>query len=516
MNKVVTFHVSRIVFQIEEDAFQKLKSYLDATKLHFSKMESGSEVYEDIEARIAEIFSERITSSKQVITNKDVDEMISMMGKPEEFQESTSANATNQEVPPPLPSQRSRLYRDPDNRVIGGVCSGLAAYFNIDPVWLRIAFAVSFLCFGCGFLLYLILFFCMPKARTAAQKLEMHQQTFNLFNIEQALKKGMSQSGWKFRDPHDKTNQTFRNKPNRNLILALITVALIIFLSVGFAFNGNAFHSNHFGNIFLFCLIFAVLVASSIRLISSFLKFVLGFISILLLLAVGLAMVHEINPTLFNHWIKESHSFSWNSFSSSFGSEVVTGNDVLKTESRGIVDFSKIETTGSWNVEVKCQEKQSLEISADENLLPLVQTKVSGKRLLIFIKDGYSIKTNHPITLKISVPNLEKFSLSGSGNITIANVKNEKLVVDTSGSGDFNLSGETNDFKVDLSGSGDINAKNLRSSRADIDIAGSGSVQVFATNELNASIAGSGDIAYYGNPQKVHQDIAGVGKLIKN
>ena len=124
----------------------------------------------DIEARIAELFNPKITTSNQVITQKDVEDMIGVMGRPEQFAgDSGEAETTGSAAPSQARTQR-RLFRDPDSRILGGVASGLASYVGTDPVWIRLLFVVMFFLGLGGFFLYIILWIVIPEAKTAAQK----------------------------------------------------------------------------------------------------------------------------------------------------------------------------------------------------------------------------------------------------------------------------------------------------------------------------------------------------------
>ncbi len=207
MNKTLTINISQIVFHIDENAFEALSKYLNTIKSYFNNNASRDEIITDIEARIAEIFSAKINASKQVITQTDVDEMIAIMGNPEVFKNAeefdqntnnTQSNTFNENT-----NKTKRIFRDPDDKVIGGVCSGIGAYFGIDPIWLRLAFAIAFFIFGTGFLFYLLLLVVIPKAKTTAEKLEMRGEKVNINNIEKKIK-----------EEFDDIKKTFNNKDN--------------------------------------------------------------------------------------------------------------------------------------------------------------------------------------------------------------------------------------------------------------------------------------------------------------
>ena len=199
MNKTVTVNIGGMVFHIEEQAYEQLRKYLEAIRGYFTTSDGRDEIIQDIESRIAEMFSERIGTSRQVLLPSDVDHIINVMGKPEQVagadDENSNANAgagqANAGSQTNWTSAEARgyrrLYRDPDDKVVGGVCSGISHYVGIDPIWIRLIFAGAFFFWGSGFLFYLILLIIIPKAKTTAEKLEMKGQPVNIDNIKRTI-----------------------------------------------------------------------------------------------------------------------------------------------------------------------------------------------------------------------------------------------------------------------------------------------------------------------------------------
>jgi len=204
MKKTFTINISGSIFHIDEDAYEKLQNYLQMLNRHFGASEEGKEILQDIEARIAELFNEKMKDGGDVIIDPWVDEVISRMGTPEDFMEDGEGEA---ETAAPAASTRvkRRMYRDPDRRVLGGVCGGMGAYFNIDPVILRIVFFVLFFVIGpFNFVLYLMLWIAVPKARTTAQRLEMKGEEATVSSIEKSIKeevKDVKASYQRFKNP---------------------------------------------------------------------------------------------------------------------------------------------------------------------------------------------------------------------------------------------------------------------------------------------------------------------------
>jgi len=187
MKKTINVNLGGIVFNIDDDAYIKLKAYLDQIEIYFANEKEGREILVDIENRMAELFQERSKGTGRVIAMEDVDEVIRILGKPEEIGDPENGYEKTR-------SSRSssyryrRIYRDPDNRVLGGVCSGMGAYWQIDPLVIRILFLVAFFGFGIGLIIYLILWIVIPEAKTAAQKLEMKGEPVNISNIGKTVK----------------------------------------------------------------------------------------------------------------------------------------------------------------------------------------------------------------------------------------------------------------------------------------------------------------------------------------
>jgi len=189
MKKTFTINISGSVFHIEEDAYEKLRDYLQMLTGHFGSDADGREILQDIEARIAELFSKKMEAEgKDVILKVWVEEVMTRMGKPEDFIEEEE-ETKQPEVQPAGVRIKRRMYRDSDHRVLGGVCSGMGAYFNIDPVVLRIIFFILFwISAGIALLVYIMLWIAVPKAKTTAERLEMRGQEATVSNIEKSIK----------------------------------------------------------------------------------------------------------------------------------------------------------------------------------------------------------------------------------------------------------------------------------------------------------------------------------------
>ena len=195
MEKTFTINISGSVFHIEEDAFEKLQDYLQLLKRFFETQKGGQEILQDIESRIAELLQEKINEGQEAVTGEWVDEVMQRMGKPEDFMDQDQTeNAETLATEVKGEKTKKRMYRDSENRVLGGVCSGMSAYFNIDPVFLRILFVLLvFVGVGISAIVYLILWIVVPKARTTAQRLEMRGEDATISNIQKTVQEEVNE-----------------------------------------------------------------------------------------------------------------------------------------------------------------------------------------------------------------------------------------------------------------------------------------------------------------------------------
>ena len=200
MNKTVNLNLAGTFFHIDEDAFGKLSRYLDAIRRSFSDLNGQDEIIKDIEARISELFSEKINDISQVITIRKLDEVIAVMGQPEDYM-------IDEEIfDDPSPDEKSKafnkqLFRDADDKFIAGVSSGLGHYFDVDTIWIRLAWiAMVLLGFGAPVLVYIVLWVLIPEALTTSEKLKMNRKPVNISNIEKKIKEELKNASGKIKE----------------------------------------------------------------------------------------------------------------------------------------------------------------------------------------------------------------------------------------------------------------------------------------------------------------------------
>lgn len=235
MNKTVTINIAGLFFHIDEDAYNKLSNYLTAIKNSLNT-EGKEEIINDIESRIAEIFSEKIDPKTGVISMVDVDNIIQIMGQPEDYRlddENETQNQSNENYFNDNYIKRPRkLFRDGEKKVLGGVLSGLANYFNIDVVWIRIIFILLIFVYGSSIIIYPILWIIIPKAKTVSDILEMKGEPVNISNIEKQVRENFDQLGNNIRNIDTKRFKEAGTKLS-DVILKIIGIGCVVIGTMG-------------------------------------------------------------------------------------------------------------------------------------------------------------------------------------------------------------------------------------------------------------------------------------------
>lgn len=221
MNKVFTINLGGYAFTIDEDAYAYLNDYMGAIHAHFRKSEGYEDITSDIESRMAELIHHSL-GARTIVGLKEIKSAVSIMGTPEDFgaepmdQFSEGATTEGQK------SQKEqgdigikpgkRLMRNPEDKIVGGVCSGIASYFGIqDPVWVRLVFVAAFLLAGSGILLYLILCAILKEAKTPADFLAMRGEPINVQNIAKYVENELTDLSDRIKDEID-GGKSFKKK----------------------------------------------------------------------------------------------------------------------------------------------------------------------------------------------------------------------------------------------------------------------------------------------------------------
>lgn len=317
MNRIISINIQGLVFQIEEDAFEHLDAYLRKLKNHFQGQNGVEEILADIESRIAEMLS-RNPGLNGAVNLIRVKEIIDQMGDPAQFEE-----VEDDENPSNTYSKTKRvLYRDADSKWLGGVCSGLGAYFDIDTIWLRIAFLFAFFTFGTGLLLYIILWILIPEAKTPSERLEMKGEKVTIDNIEKKVKEEFD----RFRNEFDSVKMADNARSAagqaskamvtglsiglkaflRVLGFVMVTTMLALIIAAGFAYFGLV--TNLWRTPF-FPFFHQLFENSSIALLYEFCIALLLLIPVIAILYVGIRLLLGLNNG--NRWVGRTLSGLW-------------------------------------------------------------------------------------------------------------------------------------------------------------------------------------------------------------
>jgi hypothetical protein len=188
------------------------------------------------------------------------------------------------------------------------------------------------------------------------------------------------------------------------------------------------------------------------------------------------------------------------------------GSGNIQKQKRVVGAFSSISIEGAFDIVIVCQKPQGLEIEGDGNVLPLITTDVSNN--VLHIRNTRSYSTSDPITLKISVPDLEGISASGAGTIEISGMKNEKFAIKANGAPTIRASGETRSLNIDANGAAKIDTHKLRAAQVVVDSKGVAGVEVYAAQQLDVTVSGPSQVIYSGNAV-VHKTVNGPGSVEK-
>ena len=202
------------------------------------------------------------------------------------------------------------------------------------------------------------------------------------------------------------------------------------------------------------------------------------------------------------------------SITKNMGNAQVKGNGNLASEMRKLSNFKAIEITiGYDKILVNCGQEPSLHISGDENILPLITTRISKGILRIESDSTFETKADSEII--INVKSLKEFTFDGVGETVIQNVNSEKFTCNINGVGSCELNGKVESFYVSVNGVGSVNARQLIADDVVASLNGVGSVKLYAKNSLNASVNGIGGLTYFGNPAELILNDSGIGGITK-
>jgi phage shock protein PspC (stress-responsive transcriptional regulator) len=548
MKKTLTVNLNNIVFHIDDDAYEMLQTYLHEIADHFQSEDEKKEIMNDIEARIAELFNEKLQKNKNVVNLVDVQEVIEIMGKPSQYAGEDEEPATPKSD---KKSQRSRrFYRDPENAILGGIAGGLSAYFNIDVTLIRILLVVLVF-IGVGFVIpvYIVVWFVAPEAVTASQRLEMQGEDVTVESIKTELNNAKSYvESDKFKQSASRVGVRFGEIMRWALkilfgiigaVLGIIGIVLVgallvfLFLIIFDPTLINGFAPEIFSNcsimtpekmiMLIISLILVVgcpifmLVYWAIRIVSGRREHTrtASWVVLILWLA-GVFMFYSIGANTFIHLRhRDGNPFSitWTDKDSPLNEEV-----------RTVEPFNSIEVSGNIELILENDSTQKVTVSTQEDYMPKVITRVENGVLHIYAEH---IFLNRTVKVNVSSDSIRSIKASGacqinteselvlpelSLNLTGAcqvdmDVKVAGLCfLDLTGASQANLSGTANQLKVEGTGACQIDAEDLISKSADVNVTGASQADVYASEKLDAKATGASEINCKGAPKTINKN----------
>ena len=558
MKKTLTVNLNNIVFHIDDDAYEMLQTYLHEIADHFEADEEKAEIMNDIEARIAELFTEKLQKSKNVVNLLDVQEIIEVMGKPSQYTGEDEEEDKTPKAPKSEKKQQSRrFYRDPENAILGGVGGGLAAYFGLDVTIVRVILAFLVIVSSGTFIpIYIIMWFVAPVAVTASQRLEMQGEDVNIDSIKTELNNAKN---YVESDKFKQTASTVGDKIFTIIrlvvkvvlgfigailgIVGVVVVAALIFLLFFLIFEPtffNSFAPGIFSNwgtinpdnaIMIFISLILVIGCPIFMLIYWGVRAASGkyngsktaSLVVLILWIAGLFMFYSVGASTFIrlHHNGEPFNINWSR----------DDNSNLKDEVRSCDAFTAIEISGNIELTLKQDSTQQVTVSSQEDILPRVITKVENGVLKIYT-DNIFIDRN--IKVVISTPGIKNIIAKGACKIktdsllTVPELSLELLgacevdmnvavaglfTVDAKGASEAQLEGSCDKFKLSAVGASEIKATELKAKNVEVYAAGASDTKVFATESIDAKAYGASDIDCQGSPKTIKQSDGGASSI---
>jgi phage shock protein PspC (stress-responsive transcriptional regulator) len=525
MKSTIKVSISGIAFNLDNDAYGCLRNYLDHLENIFSGKESGREIIEDIEVRIAELLSARIQSPAQIITLATVKEVIDTVGSVDDIagDEESTADAASKQFKAPE-TERKRLFRDIDHRVIGGVCSGLGNYFGIDRVFIRLAFAVAFGCFllqdytflhsffntiaSVSVFLYIVLWIVTPAARTMNEKMRMRKEPLlPALPALPALDDGITKAAHEgdFGRVLGKIiTITFRIIAGFVLaIIAFVALSLLVALPIGL-FTGNTVLGE----------LGSLDIAEALRTYTIVPLWVVVTLLTLLVCLPLVGLIYFLAKVLFKFktkirmglilsvvWLVSFFSLAGLGIYLASGdfdfSLFLEDNAPRVSETRTVIPFHSLNVSGNFEVIAVPSDSNYMLIKAAENILPNIRVETNDGNMKIFMtkmrgrwrskshisfyySDWESLKQLRlsgavrfacPDTLKA-----ETFSakLSGASILDIV-VNNEYSDLEISGATKVDVAGQAKVFTAEASGASKITA-DIITEKTKVDLSGAGNL----------------------------------------
>ena len=564
MKKTFTINLNGRGFTIDDDACELLENFLEKLRFHYRNDENCNRIIADYEARIEQVFSEHLRKGNEVISLGEVQSAIKQIDTPKGFNDSYNehnhSNASTKKI------FKKKFYRDTEHRLLGGVCSGVAAYFGWDVTPVRVLFVVFGLipCFW-AIWLYLIVWIVAPEAVTINQKEEMRGQKESIEDIGRVIS--------------DKVNDTFRE--NKGCIgsffdilagglkvlfiiaailigipiLFALCIVLIVLFSVVFGV-GSSLLSIPLA-IFGYELENITIAHPTLALIAFLFALGIPFLAIMYTLLRRPAKLNRLPGELkivgvgawvisvillassgFNLQLNEVFNSNRNRIIIDNGIEVVEESGQTQGRTENLPYFEIVELEGGV-VSHTCLEQNSsdaaqIHISGDANVINRIKWTVSNNKLTIRAKPGRYKDLKNKVTIRINAPVFKGVKIEATGNITIPNrLETDNFFAEIEGAGRFHadslychffraeiegagnisISGKAVDAKLSVEGVGHINARDFETENITATVEGVGNINCNPTQSLTASIEGAGKVTYRNDPPVKNINIEGIGSI---
>ena len=557
MKKTFTVNLNNIVFHVDDDAYEMLQKYLADIAIQFQSVDEQKEIMADIEARIAELFTERLQKNKHVVTTADVEAIIEIMGKPNQYADEDPEPQTassDKKV-----QNHRRFYRDPENTVFAGIAGGISAYFDWDVTLVRIIM-VLLVFLGAGFIIpvYLVVWFVVPQALTASQRLEMQGEEVTVESIKAEL------NNVKNYVESEKFKQSAKNFGEKAMS------SMPLFLKVVFGFIGGVIAFTGIALISVLVIILCLLLIQPILLndiipgsLTSWVGFAtensaLFIVSLILLISCPIYLiVNSIRRAINGRRGHNSKIGMWiavtmwivgivlfysvgirtfvnldNSNGAPFGIAWGDEDSTKIDEQRNLATFNAIEISGNIELVLTQDSVQKVVVSAQSEFMPHIITSVENGILLISTE---KIFLNRAVKVTISSDSLQ--SIEAKGAATISTVQQQKFrnlslslvgasqaimdvnVVNTlnleiKGASKAELSGTAQSLKIRGVGASQVEAFKLITQNATVEMVGASQAEIHATQSIDAQAKGASHIDCQGSPKTVKQKDTGASQII--
>lgn len=555
MKRTFTVNLNNQVFHIDDDAYELLKKYLHDVEERLSP-EERKEVMNDIESRVAELFLEKLQRSKTVITMEDVDAIIQIMGKPNDYEEDSFESESGQDTSNQSKQKRNRrkFYRDKDNAVFGGVAAGLAAFLGWDVIPIRIILVLMiFLGWGTLIPVYFVFWLIVPEAKTIAQKLEMQGEEVTAERIKEEVQnlKNYVESE-QFR-----TSATSIGQRLGQVFMIIIKIifgfiafvmaavglivvgALLLGLSIVVFEPGVwsdilsqfGFESSYRAALMVVSLLLVVgvpifmLIYWAVRAIRP-IKRKAGALPwvMLVLWIVGVFMSAGLAVNTLRQWNKGDFRFDGVYWSDNDEGSV--------DEVRELADFRAIKVSDAIKIRLTQDSLQSVVVNTQASFLPYVKTEVDGNGVLHIYMEKLNL--NNWVRVNIGANDIDAVSLSGAGmlktnnkfraetfNISMTGASQADvdlavatdLMVDVSGASQLELEGYAYQLNADISGASKLDADDFTVKNAKLIGSGASKLSAKVTDSLWIDVSGASKFNSTVRPIYLDKQKSGVSKV---